>query len=453
MKHGIFKKLLSLLLAMTLILSLGLTAAFADESEETISQVKVTVDETNGTVKVEDTASGENFVKKENDTTVSVAVENKAAGGQPSQTIENAQSVTVEVNNNVSGEGSVQKTDVPGSKVVVYVAGSDSESAPEVKVDLNKNNKNNVSAGHADDESTTTDGTEGVIHAIYTNGQNVTVTGAGTVTATVSNASVEDEFQNTPSAQAVVAKGGSTVNVNTVQATGYEATAVRGYSGSEINVDTASATAVRSALAVDANDSGTKIEVNKAEATSTAAATAIQAESNATVIAGSATATADNGTATAVSAKGDKTVVTVKNDVTAKALDMSNSATAVSADEGASVTAGSVEAKVGGNYSTATAVSAAGGAAVTADSASADAYYATAVSINNTGSGQVSTVTIKNEAKAIGARTATAVDAGKESSGNGVNVTMGSAAAETFLNMDTAAATAVNAAGVKCCRC
>ncbi|MBQ6610651.1 MAG: hypothetical protein IJH70_09450 [Oscillospiraceae bacterium] len=438
MKHSFFKKLLSLLLVMTLIFSLGLTAAFADESEETISQVKVTVDETNGTVKVEDTASGENFVKKENDTTVSVAVENKEDGGQSSQTIENAQSVTVEVNNNVSGEGSVQTTDVPGSKVVVYIAESNSEDAPAVTVDLNDHN---VSAG--------SDSTGGVIYGIYTDGSNVTVTEVGTVTATVTNNEVKDTSDNSPSAQAVVAKGGSTVNVNTVQATGYEAAAVRGYSGSEINVEgTAAATAVNRALAVDANYSGTKIEVNKAEATSTgvgSAATAIQVE-NATVNAGSATATA-NGTATAVSAEGDKTVVTVKNDVTAKALAMSNSATAVSADEGAAVTAGSVTATAG-QYSTATAVSAAGGASVTADSAYASAFRATAVSIKNS-SDQVSTVSINNETKAIGALEATAVDAGKESSGNRVNVTVGSATAETVLNKDNAAATAVNAAGDK----
>ncbi len=359
MKRGIFKKLLSLLLAMTIVLSLGLTAAFAEG--EGITSVSVEPDNDPQTYDIKVTGDTKVTV----DTTTNTYTVDNGSGPQ-GVNINTEQPVLVEVNNDVSGEGTFHKTDVPGSNVVVYVAGSDSESAPEVTVELNNHN---VSAGHADNEGTTAGGTKGVIYGIYTDGSNVTVKEVGTVTATVTNDKVEDESQNNPSAQAVYAQG-STVNANTVQATGYEATAVRGYSGSEINVGTATATAVHTAASVDANNSGTKIEVNKAEATSTgteSTATAIQAN-DATVIAGSAAAETENGTAygisvkecggmvtadsvtatsnkgkaIAVEAKNRDTVVTVTNAVTATSTN--GTANGIEADKGASVTAGSVEA-------------------------------------------------------------------------------------------------------------
>ena len=299
MKHGIFKKLLSLLLAMTLILSLGLTAAFAEG--EGITSVSVEPDNDPQTYDIKVTGDAKVTV----DTTTNTYTVDNGSGPQ-GVNINTEQPVLVEVNNNVSGEGTFHKTDVPKSNVVVYVAESDSESAPEVTVELNNHN---VSAGHADNEGTATDGTKGVIYGIYTDGSNATVTDVGTVTATVTDAKPESENSN--SAQAVVAKGGSAVNVNTVQATGYEAAAVRGYSGSVINVDTASATAVRSALAVDAHSttSVTTIKVSEATATATgddpnSTATAIQVK-NATVNAGSAEAEIvnSNGTAYGISVK------------------------------------------------------------------------------------------------------------------------------------------------------
>lgn len=360
MKHGFFKKLLSLLLAMTFVLSLGLTAAFAEG--EGITSVSVEPDNDPQTYDIKVTGDAKVTV----DTTTNTYTVDNGSGPQ-GVNINTEQPVLVEVNNNVSGEGTFHKTDVPKSNVVVYVAGSDSESAPEVTVELNNHN---VSAGHADNEGTATDGTKGVIYGIYTDGSNATVTDVGTVTATVTDAKPESENSN--SAQAVVAKGGSTVNVNTVQATGYEAAAVRGYSGSVINVDTAAATAVNSALAVDANNSDTKIEVNTATATATgddlvSQATAIQVtkaivnagsaaaetkngtaygisvkEGGGNVDAGSVTATSVNGEAIAVEAKNRDTVVTVTNAVTATSTN--GTATGIKAAYGASVTAGSVEA-------------------------------------------------------------------------------------------------------------
>ena len=416
MKHGIFKKLLSLLLAMTLILSLGLTAAFADEEAPVIDSVAVK--EENGTVTVTAKAPADPADQK---------VEVKADGN----------TVTVVA---ATGEKNPDPVTVTTEAPVTV----------EVKSD--------VSAG--------SNSTEGIIYGIQTDGQNVTVE-VGTVTATVTNS--EPASGDNTSAQAVYAQG-STVRADTVNAKGYDATAVRGYSGSEINVGTATATAVHTAAAVDANDSNTKIEVNTATATATATgddsksqATAIQVE-KATVYAGSAEAKTENGTAygisvkegggtvtadsvtatsnkgkaIAVEAKNSNTVVTVKNDVTATSTN--GTANGIEADKGASVTAGSVTAATAeGNGSPATAVSAAGGASVTADSAYAKAYEATAVRITNSSG----TATVQNEAKADG-MVAKTIDVDAGGNGNSVNVTVGSAVA-----IGNSIATAVSAAGEK----
>ncbi len=363
MKHGFFKKLLSLLLAMTFVLSLGLTAAFAEDGggenpDQQITSVEVTADTTGTTVD----ASGQNVEVTANEEKGTITVNVEPSASTPSQEANlgvDVTPVTVEVNNDVSNPvtaGGTTPSDAPAAVTVTGVADSGSASAPAVTVDLNDHN---VSAGSGD--------TKGIIYGIQTNGQNVTVK-VDTVTATVTDSKPAKD-SNT-SAQAVLAENGSTVRANSVKAEGYEATAVRGYSGSVINVDTASATAVRSALAVDAHSttSVTTIKVSEAKATATATgddpnstATAIQVENatvnagsaaaetengtaygisvkegGGTVTAGSVTATSENGEAIAVEANHSNTDVTVTNAVTATSTN-GTAATGINAANGASV--------------------------------------------------------------------------------------------------------------------
>lgn len=299
MKNGTLKKLLALVLVTTLILSLGLTTAFAEgegptgEAENTFLEVYATDTQDGVTVNAE-VPSGQtvDVAVSEDNHTVTV----DAGQGDSSHDSASAQSdnVTVEVNINVSGEGSTHSSYVDNG-VGVYVEGSTSETAPQVTVDLNDHN---VSAS----------GSDGIVTGIYADGNNVTVTGAGEVSAAVSGPD--------SSAVAIDTTDGATVEAKSAEAEGYEATAVRASGdGSHVEAGSATATGVNTATAVDAGfRADVKVETAVAETkedNSDSTATAIQAQCGSNVEANSATARTVNGTAQGITVIEDGASVTV----------------------------------------------------------------------------------------------------------------------------------------------
>ena len=299
MKNGTLKKLLALVLATTLILSLGLTTAFAEgevptgEAENTFVEVYATDTQDGVTVNAE-VPSGQtvDVAVSEDNHTVTV----DAGQGDSSHDSASVQSdsVTVEVNIDVSGEGSAHSSYVDNG-VGVYVEGSTSGTAPQVTVDLNDHN---VSAS----------GSDGIVTGIYADGNNVTVTGAGEVSATVSGPD--------SSAVAIDTTDGATVEAKSAEAEGYEATAVRASGdGSHVEAESATATGVNTATAVDAGfRADVKVETAVAETkgdNSDSTATAIQAQCGSNVEANSATARTVNGTAQGITVIEDGASVTV----------------------------------------------------------------------------------------------------------------------------------------------
>ena len=96
MRHGTFKRLLSLLLAMTLVLSLGLTAAFAEDgggqnTDQQITSVTVTANDTTGTTVSANT--GVNISADQDKKTITVGADNSGGNSLPATVTP----VTVEV--------------------------------------------------------------------------------------------------------------------------------------------------------------------------------------------------------------------------------------------------------------------------------------------------------------------------------------------------------------------
>ena len=299
MKNRTLKKLLALVLATTLVLSLGLTAAFAEgegptgEAENTFVEVYANDTQDGVTVNAE-VPSGQTVdvaVSEDNHTVTVDAGQGDSSHDSASVQSEN---VTVEVNINVSGEGSAHSYD---NGVGVYVEGSTSETAPQVTVDLNDHN---VSASGSDE-------TQGTVTGIYADGNNVTVTGAGEVSAAVSGPD--------GSAVAIDTSNGATVEAKSAEAEGNEATAVRAYDDTHVEAGSATATGVNTATAVDAGPrADVKVETAVAETkedNSDSTATAIQAQCGSTVEADSATARTVNGTAQGITVIEDGASVTV----------------------------------------------------------------------------------------------------------------------------------------------
>ena len=372
MKHGTFKKLLAIVLAMTVILSMGFTAVSAEEEtltqkEETLKQVKVVADDQGTTV----TASAEEgkppVEVKENGSTISVTVvaegdASPAVGTLPAK----VNPVTVSIENDISaGEISGDPTSPDIEKrTAVFADGSSFETAPQVTVDLH-----DVSVGTSE--------SAGLVYGVYAEGKNVTVTGADV------SATVTEEGNANTSAQAVFVIDGATVTAESVSATGYGATAVRVYSGSSAKIiGTAKAEACESAAAIDAHngtvtaDSATAVTTGKKGTSSTAVQSlnstvkvnqeatakgengsvrAIDIKYDGSVTVGSATAeVTGKGSAVAAYAnssseeiaKDPKAEITINQEATAKAVN--GTAEGIIAERGGSVTAGNVTAEVTG---------------------------------------------------------------------------------------------------------
>ena len=274
MKHGTFRKLSALVLAMTVILSLGLNVAFADE----ITSVSVNANDTGTEV----TARGTNVDVEVADNTVTVTT--VASGG----TTEDSKTLPPEVKDvTVNVEGNVNSTSIRNTSdnidLTVDFQGNDvslTYNGPYVYA-LDVGNATVENVGEVTSEGTGT----GVFYAIEADkGANVTAKSA-TATPTTTGGR----------ATAVEAVDGSTVNVDTATATttGGSSTAVVAMNGSTVNVDTATATTTGD------------------RATATAVNTLITSgpESNTVIVTGKATATTkDGGTATGINASGAGTV-------------------------------------------------------------------------------------------------------------------------------------------------
>lgn len=365
MKHGTFKKLLAIVLAMTVILSMGFTAVSAEE--ETLKQVKVVADDQGTTVTVSAEKGKPSVEVKENESTISVTVvaegdASPAVGTLPAK----VNPVTVSIENDISaGEISGDPTSPDIEKrTAVFADGSSSETAPQVTVDLH-----DVSVGTSE--------SAGLVYGVYAEGKNVTVTGADV------SATVTEEGNANTSAQAVFVIDGATVTAESVSATGYGATAVRVYSGSSAKIiGTAKAEACESAAAIDAHngtvtaDSATAVTTGKKGTSSTAVQSlnstvkvnqeatakgengsvrAIDIKYDGSVTVGSATAeVTGKGSAVAAYAnssseeiaKDPKAEITINQEATAKAVN--GTAEGIIAERGGSVTAGNVTAEVTG---------------------------------------------------------------------------------------------------------
>ena len=463
MKHGTFKKLLAIVLAMTVILSMGFTAASAEEEtltqkEETLKQVKVVADDKGTTVTASAEEGKPSVEVKENESTIAVTVVaegdvSPAVGTLPAK----VNPVTVSIENDISAgdiSGDPTTPDIE-KRTAVFADGSSSETAPQVTVDLH-----DVSVGTSE--------SAGLVYGVYAEGENVTVTGAD-VSATVT----EKGNANT-SAQTVYVTGGATVTADSANATGYNATAVRVYSGSSAEIDTVKAEACDTAAAIDAHngnvtaDSATAVTTKDDSSYSTAvlawgknaavtinqeatakavhgAAEGIRAEEGAAVTAGDVTAeVTGTGNAVAVQARGENAAVTINQEATAKAVN--GAAEGIIAKEGGSVTAGDVTAEVTGEGK-ATAVAAGSGAVVAAGDVTAEGVEK-AVGIDVSGDAEVAadTVTAKSEkGEAIAINVAfsgeedtvssVTIKGDAESSGIGVDVA-GSGAGKAIVEID-----------------
>ena len=463
MKHGTFKKLLAIVLAMTVILSMGFTAVSAEEKtltqkEETLKQVKVVADDKGTTV----TASAEEgkppVEVKENGSTIAVTVvaegdASPAVGTLPAK----VNPVTVSIENDISAgdiSGDPTTPDIE-KRTAVFADGSSSETAPQVTVDLH-----DVSVGTSE--------SAGLVYGVYAEGENVTVTGADV------SATVKEKGNANTSAQAVYVTGGATVTADSANATGYNATAVRVYSCSSAEIDTVKAEACDTAAAIDAHngnvtaDSATAVTTKDDSSYSTAvlawgknaavtinqeatakavhgAAEGIRAEEGAAVTAGDVTAeVTGTGNAVAVQARGENAAVTINQEATAKAVN--GAAEGIIAKEGGSVTAGDVTAEVTGEGK-ATAVAAGSGAVVAAGDVTAEGVEK-AVGIDVSGDAEVAadTVTAKSEkGEAIAINVAfsgeedtvssVTIKGDAESSGIGVDVA-GSGAGKAIVEID-----------------
>ena len=463
MKHGTFKKLLAIVLAMTVILSMGFTAVSAEE--ETLKQVKVVADDQGTTVTVSAEKGKPSVEVKENESTISVTVvaegdASPAVGTLPAK----VNPVTVSIENDISaGEISGDPTSPDIEKrTAVFADGSSSETAPQVTVDLH-----DVSVGTSE--------SAGLVYGVYAEGKNVTVTGADV------SATVTEEGNANTSAQAVFVIDGATVTAESVSATGYGATAVRVYSGSSAKIiGTAKAEACESAAAIDAHngtvtaDSATAVTTGKKGTSSTAVQSlnstvkvnqeatakgengsvrAIDIKYDGSVTAGSATAeVTGKGSAVAAYAnssseeiaKDPKAEITINQEATAKAVN--GTAEGIIAEKGGSVTAGDVTAEVTGEGK-ATAVAAGSGAVVAAGDVTAEGVKE-AVGIDVSGDAEVAadTVTAKSEkGEAIAINVAfsgeedtvssVTIKGDAESSGIGVNVA-GSGAGKAIVEID-----------------
>ena len=71
MKHGTFKKLLAVMLTMTVILSVGVTTVSAEE-EAQIKQVKIVADESGTEVEVSAESGSSSAETDENESTITV---------------------------------------------------------------------------------------------------------------------------------------------------------------------------------------------------------------------------------------------------------------------------------------------------------------------------------------------------------------------------------------------
>ena len=307
MKNGAPKKLLALVLVMTLILSLGLTAAFAEgEAENTCIEVTETAAQDGVTVYAE-VPAGQSVDVAVSDDQHTVTVDAGTGASSCASAAAQGETVTVEVNIPVSGEGSEHDIGGVNYGVGVYAEGSDSQTAPQVVIDLNGHA---VSVGPGETQI----GSIGV----YAEGNTITVTGAGEVTAAVSYEMPEDPDES-GGAIAVYAKQGAAADLNSAEAEGWDATAINAIGdNTSVEAGTATATAYITATAVNAA-SGAEVKVETAAAetkddTNDANATAILTQFGGTVEANAATAKTVYGTARGIAveeAGGEVTADTV----------------------------------------------------------------------------------------------------------------------------------------------
>ena len=308
MKPGTPKRMLARVLVMTVILSLGVTTAFADEE---ITNVEVKADDSGTSVSAYEDVN----IHADQDTkTITVGGDEGGDSSLPADVTP----VTVEVKNDVSGKGTT-----------VSVEGSGTQSASETTVELGNVTMSTAGAEH---ES-----------AIYASGSNVTVTAESAKATSNANNNIN----------AVDARDGAQINVVSASADTAESdmgvsTAV-GAIDAYATVDSATAKSNRGTaygvFAFNENSQVTSVTVKK-DATAESLgydAVAIHASFDAKVDAGSAnvTATTTDGKATGVEVEDGGNVQAGTVRAEAKG---SGSAVGIDAQYGAEVTANTVTA-------------------------------------------------------------------------------------------------------------